>query len=98
MKKRSFSEDMTGAWGLMEQRAKILLIVQSVLSIVLLLAILIDFMRGTERLLMIRIELCLAIALLVVSALRSYPTHKKSIVMYVFCAVIAVVCLIMNCL
>lgn len=98
MKKRSFSEDMTGAWGLMAQKAKILILVQSVLSIALLLAIFIDFIRGTERLLMIRLELCLAIALLVVSALRSYPAHKKSIIMYVFCVVIAVVCLVMNCL
>lgn len=98
MKKRSFSEDMSGAWKRIGQRAKILLIVQSVLSMILLMAILIDFMRGTERLFMIRIELCLAIALLVVSALRSYPENKKAIVMYVLCVVIAVVCLIMNCL
>lgn len=98
MKKRSFSEDMSGAWKLMGQKAQVLIVVQSVLSVALLLAILIDFMRGTERLLMIRIELCLAIALLIVSALRSYPEHKKTIVLYVFCTVAVVVCLIMNCL
>lgn len=97
MEKRSLSEDMSGAWNLMKLRAKVLFVAQGVLSVALLLTLLYDFMKEADRLLLNQIELSLVIALLIVSALRSYPERKKSILLYMVCVVVAVVCLVINC-
>lgn len=96
MGRSSFSEDMTEAWRVMGSRQKVLMVAQSVLSIVLILALVFDFTMGKSRVLFNRIELGIVIVLLLVSALRSYPEHKKTILLYLICMVVAVVCLVLS--
>ena len=96
MGKSSFSEDMTGAWGLMSSRQKILMVAQGVMSIILILALVLDYSMGKSRIFFTRLELGLVITLLFISALRSYPEHKKTILLYLICMVVAVVCLVLS--
>ena len=42
MADRKFSQDMAGAWGLMRQKEKVLMILQSILTAILLIFIIID--------------------------------------------------------
>ena len=97
MGKSAFSKDMAGAWGEMSFRQKVLMVAQSVLSILLMLTLVFDFMMGKNRVFFNRIELGIVIPLLLVSALRSYPERKKFIVLYLVCTVVAVVCLVLSC-
>ena len=96
MGKSSFSEDMTEAWRVMSTRQKVLMAAQGVLSIVLILALVFDFTMGKSRVLFNRIELGIVIVLLLVGALRSFPKHKKTIILSLICMVVAVVCLVLS--
>lgn len=97
MGKRSFTEDMKGAWGLLSRRDQVLMVLQSCLSIGLLAMILLDFSGHVNHVLMLRIDLGLVIVLLLVSALRCYPERKKTIVLYMILLIMAVFCLVVNC-
>ncbi len=97
MENRSFSKDMKGAWGLLSKRMKILMILQTALSAGILLMLVLDFAGIGNRTVMLRIDLVLLIVLLIVSALRSYPERKKSIVIYMLLLVAAIFCLVVQC-
>lgn len=96
MGKRSFSEDMEGAWALLSRKDKILIILQSCLSAALLAMILLDFASNVNHVLTLRIDLGLVIVLLLVSAWRCYPERKKTIVFYMILLAMAVFCLVVN--
>lgn len=96
MGRSSFSEDMTEAWRVMSTRQKVLMAAQGVMSIILILALVLDFSLGKSRIFFNRIELEIVIVLLLVSALRSYPEHKKTILLYLICMVVAVVCMVLS--
>ena len=51
---------------------------------------------GKSRIFFTRLELGIVIILLFISALRSYPEHKKTILLYLICMVVAVVCLVLS--
>ncbi len=97
MENRSFSKDMKGAWGLLDKRMKILMILQTGLSAGILLMLLFDFVGIVNRTVALRIDLVLLIVLLIVSALRSYPERKRSIVIYMLLLVAAIFCLVVQC-
>jgi len=98
MEDRSFSKDMKGAWGLLSKRMKILMILQTGLSAGILLMLLLEIVGIMNRTAALRIDLVLLIVLLIVSALRSYPERKKSIVIYMLLLVAAIFCLVLQCL
>ena len=49
MADRKFSQDMAGAWGLMRQKEKVLMILQSILTAILLIFIIIDVGMGMNK-------------------------------------------------
>ena len=92
MADRKFSQDMAGAWGLMRQKEKVLMILQSVLTAILLIFIIIDVGVGMNKGWMLKAELGIVIVLFVLNALKAYPEKKKGIVFYVLLTLAAVVC------
>ena len=90
MADRKFSQDMAGAWGLMRQKEKVLMILQSILTAILLIFIIIDVGMGMNKGWMLKTELGIVIVLL--NALKDYPERKKAIVFYVLLTLAAVVC------
>ena len=90
MADRKFSQDMAGAWGLMRQKEKVLMILQSILTAILL--IFIDVGMGMNKGWMLKTELGIVIVLFVLNALKAYPERKKAIVFYVLLTLAAVVC------
>ena len=57
MADRKFSQDMAGAWGLMRQKEKVLMILQSILTAILLIFIIIDVGMGMNKGWMLKTEL-----------------------------------------
>ena len=92
MADRKFSQDMAGAWGLMRQKEKVLTILQSILTAILLIFIIIDVGMGMNKGWMLKTELGIVIVLFVLNALKAYPERKKAIVFYVLLTLAAVVC------
>lgn len=94
MADRKFSQDMAGAWGLMRQKEKVLMILQSILTAILLIFIIIDVGMGMNKGWMLKTELgiVIVIVLFVLNALKAYPERKKAIVFYVLLTLAAVVC------
>mgnify|MGYP000346843844 CR=1 FL=1 len=80
MADRKFSQDMAGAWGLMRQKEKVLMILQSILTAILLIFIIIDVGMGMNKGWMLKTELGIVIVLFVLNALKAYPERKKAIV------------------
>ena len=89
MADRKFSQDMAGAWGLMRQKEKVLMILQSILTAILLIFLIIDLGMGMNKGWMLKTELGIVIVL---NALKAYPEKKKAIVFYVLLTLAAVVC------
>ena len=92
MADRKLSQDMAGAWGLMRQKEKVLMILQSILTAILLIFIIIDVGMGMNKGWMLKTELGIVIVLFVLNALKAYPKRKKAIVFYVLLTLAAVVC------
>ena len=63
MADRKFSQDMAGAWGLMRQKEKVLMILQSILTAILLIFIIIDVGMGMNKGWMLKTELGIVIVL-----------------------------------
>ena len=89
MADRKLSQDMAGAWGLMRQKEKVLMILQSILTAILLIFIIIDVGMGMNKGWILKTELGIVIVLFVLNA---YPERKKAIVFYVLLTLAAVVC------
>ena len=68
MADRKFSQDMAGAWGLMRQKEKVLMILQSILTAILLIFIIIDVGMGMNKGWMLKTELGIVIVLFVLNA------------------------------
>ena len=63
MADRKFSQDMAGAWELMKQKEKVLMILQSILTAILLIFIIIDVGMGMNKGWMLKTELGIVIVL-----------------------------------
>lgn len=92
MADRKFSQNMAGAWGLMRQKEKVLTILQSILTAILLIFLITDLGMGMNKGWMLKTELGIVIVLFVLNALKAYPEKKKAIVFYVLLTLAAVVC------
>lgn len=91
--KRTFSENLKGAWGQIAKKEKILLCMQSVLSIAIIVLVVLS-MAGILPVHIINVvDLFLLAALFIVNAIRSFPKRKKSMVVYLVCAVFILVML-----
>ena len=83
MADRKLSQDMAGAWGLMRQKEKVLMILQSILTAILLIFIIIGVGMGMNKGWILKTELGIVIVLFVLNALKAYPERKKAIVFYI---------------
>ena len=97
MADRKFSQDMAGAWGLMRQKEKVLMILQSILTAILLIFLIIDLGMGMNKGWMLKTELGIVIVLFVLNALKAYPERKKEHYDdYVLLTLAAVVCFVLQ--
>ena len=71
MADRKLSQDMAGAWGLMRQKEKVLMILQSILTAILLIFIIIDVGMGMNKGWILKTELGIVIVLFVLNALKA---------------------------
>ena len=94
--KSSFSENMKEAWKTISLRGKILLCVQSVLTLVILIIAVLGLFHILPIGLVNRADLILLAALFAVSAVRSFPQQKTTFLTYVICAAFVIVLLIIG--
>lgn len=90
--KRTFSENMKGAWGLIPMKDKILLCTQSVLSIAILLLVILSMYDVLPARTLTIVALPLLALLLLVNSARNFSKRKFSAV---FCIIGAVLILIL---
>ena len=85
--KRTFSENMKGAWGEISLKEKVLLCLQSALALIIMALAILGMSRILPSETVNIVDLSLLVALLVVSAIRVYPRRKMSAVIYLICCV-----------
>lgn len=86
--KRTFSENIKGAWGLLPIKDKILLCMQSVLSVVVIVLVNLGINNIMPAESLVTVDLPLLSALFIVSAARSFPKRKVSMVICIICAIL----------
>ncbi len=91
--KKNFVETIKYAWGEISMREKVLLCAQSALAVGILLVILSETVGILSTAVVNVTALSLLILLLIVSAVRSYPRRKMSMVIYIICALMVAVIL-----
>ena len=96
MADRKLSDDMAGAWGLISKKEKLLMIIQSVLSGILILLIILDTVANIGHGWTIKVGLCIVMLICLLNAIKNYPKRKKAIVFYVVLTLAAVVCFILQ--
>lgn len=96
MADRKLSDDMAGAWGLISKKEKLFMVIQSVLSGILILLIILDTVINMNHEWTIKAGLCIVILLCLLNAIKNYPARKKAIVFYVALTLAAVVCFILQ--
>lgn len=90
--KRTFSENLKGAWGLLSMKDKILLCVQSVLSIAIIVLVNLSINNILPLRTLTTVDLPLLSLLFLVSGVRNFPKRKLSVV---FCVMAAVAMLVL---
>ena len=86
-KKRTFGENIKGAWGEISLKEKILLCLQSGLAIIIMALAILGMNRILPSGMVNQLDLILLVALLIVSAVRTYPHRKMTALIYMICCV-----------